>query len=172
MFNLESAKPLERTFERKGTTSVREQKFEIKHRSSGAKSNFIISNKTWDSLNLADDDLAVAILANEDEQGRATDVAIRIVDADDKTAKIFKKSLKGEKNPTFNSSILEKMLQEAGILEVVAEDEKRNQYISLSEYTEDGVTVYVLSADARDVSEIESYASSEEEVEAGDEVDV
>lgn len=169
MFNLESAKPLERTFERKGSVSAREQKFEIKHRSANGKSHFTISTKTWEALDLGNNKLAVAVLSNTDKAGKTTNVAFRVVDLANEDAKLFKKSAKGDKNPTFNSTIVEGMLQEAGILEPVADDKKRNQYISLSEYTEGDVTVYVLTKDPRDVSEIESYNSSEASTKAGEE---
>lgn len=166
MFNLETAKPLDKTFERKSTGVVREQKFEFKYRSTNGKGTFTMSNKSWSELNLDSNDKALAVLRNYDESGEVTAVAFQVVDAESDDAKFYKKSKRGDKHQSFNSPIFERELIQAGVVNEVAEDDKANQYISLTQMDEDD-TVYVLASDSRDKSEIEAYGSSDEdEVEA------
>jgi hypothetical protein len=176
MFNFENAQAVEKTFERKSNGVTREQKFELKFRSVSDKATFSVSDKSWEKLGLADNDVALAIYLNrvdaEDVTSAVTDMAIVVVDTDHKDAKLFKKSKRGEKNKTFNSDLIAQQMVEAGILSPV--EDKVNQYISLSELSDGESTFWVLSADSRDKSEIEAYGSSDEEedeVDSGEEVD-
>lgn len=140
LFNIKNAKAEKRSYTREG--GERGQNFQLKYRPrEDGKTDFTFSNALFNALGLADQALVVVPLPDDD--GNIVAVGLVVTPESHEQASMFKsaKSDTGKKGKKVNNSLFADNLIEAGVVEAGEDWIKKNQKLTLTEYTDSKISI-------------------------------